>query len=50
MQELIAHVGRRTGVGTTLLVGTFEAAPWIKRQVRAARPRGPDLNPDPTLT
>ena len=35
-RELMAHVGRRTGVGTALLVGTFEAAPWIKRQVRAS--------------
>ena len=35
-RELMAHVGRRTGVGTALLVGTFEAAPWIKRQARAS--------------
>ena len=35
-RELMFHVGRRTAVGTALLVGTFEAAPWIKRQALAA--------------
>lgn len=35
-RELMSHVGRRTGLGTALLVGTFEAAPWIKRQVLAS--------------
>jgi hypothetical protein len=35
-RELMSHVGRRTAVGTALLVGTFEAAPWIKRQALAS--------------
>ena len=34
-RELMSHVGRRTAVGTALLIGTFEAAPWIKRQALA---------------
>ena len=35
-RELSLHVGGRAAMGTALLIGTFEAAPWIKRQALAA--------------
>ena len=35
-RELAGHVAMRTAVGSMLLVGFFEAAPWIKTQALAA--------------
>lgn len=32
-RELAGHVAMRTAVGSMLLVGFFEAAPWLKKQV-----------------
>jgi len=43
-RELALHVGRRTAVGSALLVGLFEAAPWIKQQVLDALGRQPVLS------
>jgi hypothetical protein len=36
IKELSVHVGKRTALGTALLVGTFEAAPHLKRMALEA--------------
>ena len=40
-RELSLHVGGRAAIGTALLIGTFEAAPWIKSRALALLGRAP---------